>query len=167
MRVHLQYQFVVWNPLPWHLRQAVHSNKGSSVDISKCPVSSRDDSTTFPVLLCLSIMSSLPCPEWDFFFLCDVTFCHYSSQNCMKTRNLTGSWDSQIWCWHLTHTHTWREEHIKSEERSSCCIEHHNPGQTGDAILSWVQRCSFPFIHVSLNNLLKNCRNLVVCWQIG
>lgn len=103
MWTHLQYQFDMWNPVRWHLRHAVRSNKGSSVDISKCPVSSQNDSTTFPVLLCLSVMSSLPCPGWVF-FLCDVTFFYCSSQTCMKTRNLTDSWDSQIWCWHLTHT---------------------------------------------------------------
>lgn len=70
----------------------------------------------FPNVLCRVKMTRLPflfCWVWvlchhflvqgGIFFLCDVTFLHYSSE-CMKTRNLTVSWDSQIWCWHLTHT---------------------------------------------------------------
>lgn len=64
----------------------------------------QNNSTTFPVLLCLSIMSWLPCPGWEFFFCVMSHSAIIHLKNCMKTRNLTDSWDSRIWCWHLTRT---------------------------------------------------------------
>lgn len=106
----------MWNPSPRQLRHAVHSHKGSSVDISKCPVSSQDDSTAF-VVFEYHVITSL-----GFFFLFRVM-----SQSSII--HLKPAWKQGTWLTAEIDRHNADTSHTRPTWRAYIELEakHHNP----------------------------------------